>query len=432
MKIIVCDDIASRGRESVYNIERATQGNADVRSLFADELANVLRDLFGFVRHTMPGDRTVNFNDLERWDCDALDADILVVDNNLGALQLQGSRITAEDIVGYIRAFSQASYIVSLNKNPEVDFDLRYLVGDYQTHADMALNTDHLANRALWTGIPGDSDDQFIPWYWPALNDAPARRKSQISFVTERLESSILSTFSMPDGCASFFSRHARGALSGSISSGEQGVEDEELLNRITFLAFFAESCRSIPIIDERKAIIEVIADNPNFLRRVIAQVVASELEKWLRRDVIGPQDVLVDIPNLLMRMPFLLGNRGGVLDSWNDAVTSKGAPFGLDDAMYNEFLRDAQFELDIWTKSTCFWWPLLKSNESLNEFFFRPDNDWLDALFCEDLSAFVDSNSVGRNILEFASEFENSSWNRRNVAELEGKNYVPRSRFAT
>ena len=90
------------------------------------------------------------------------DFDIVVLDNNLAALEVSGARQTAESIAGYIRAFTNIPYIVSLNKNPEVDFDLRYLLGDYQTQADVALNTDHLANRALWRGLTG-RQSQSLP-----------------------------------------------------------------------------------------------------------------------------------------------------------------------------------------------------------------------------------------------------------------------------
>ena len=63
--------------------------------------------------------------------------DIVILDNNLAELTIPGARHTAESIAGYIRAFTNIPYIVSLNKNPDIDFDLRYLMGDRHTQADV-------------------------------------------------------------------------------------------------------------------------------------------------------------------------------------------------------------------------------------------------------------------------------------------------------
>ena len=75
---------------------------------------------------------------LEATDFDGFD--LVIVDNNLTGLDLDGARLTAETIIGYLRAFTDVPYIVSLNKNLHVDFDLRFLFGDYQSLADLALN----------------------------------------------------------------------------------------------------------------------------------------------------------------------------------------------------------------------------------------------------------------------------------------------------
>ncbi|MYF08950.1 MAG: hypothetical protein F4233_13875, partial [Rhodospirillaceae bacterium] len=78
--------------------------------------------------------------------------DVLIVDNDLTDLELGGAMLTAESIIGYLRAFTDVPYIISLNKNHDVDFDLRYLYGDYQSFSDLALNTNHLSNQRLWGG----------------------------------------------------------------------------------------------------------------------------------------------------------------------------------------------------------------------------------------------------------------------------------------
>ena len=140
--------------------------------------------------------------------------DLIVLDNNLTHLNVSGTRLTAESIAGYIRAFSTGTYIISINKNPDVDFDLRFLIGDYTTQTDLALNENHLGNRALWTGNPSDANDGFIPWYWPRLKDVVKRRQEQIDFVQERLEEKVFSSLAFNDDAIGFLSYHAKGALS--------------------------------------------------------------------------------------------------------------------------------------------------------------------------------------------------------------------------
>ena len=137
----------------------------------------------------------------------AFDSDIVVIDNNLAALDIKGARLTAEAVAGFVRAFTTSPYVVSLNKNPEIDFDLRYLVGDYQTHADLALNAGHLSIPALWTGNSRDTEDDFLPWYWPVLSKISKKRREQIEFLETRLELSIVEALEFPRKAVHYLSR---------------------------------------------------------------------------------------------------------------------------------------------------------------------------------------------------------------------------------
>ena len=166
-------------------------------------------------------------------------------------------------------------------------------------------------------------------------------------------------------------------------------------------------------------------------VRHIVARVVAAEVERWIRRDLLGPQDVLVDIPHLLARMPFLLGPHGGTIEYWNEAIMTTEPPYGLWNDAYLGHLHEAEFAHDIWVKGPCFWWRHLKANTELNRMFYKAKTQWADAVFCEDSSRFVGA-SDGENptSMEFAAEFE-GSWNRRHVECLPQKRYAPKSRLA-
>ena len=236
--------------------------------------------------------------------------DIVIIDNNLADLDIEGARLTAEAVAGFVRAFTNACYVVSLNKNPAVDFDLRYLVGDYQTQTDLALNTQHLSNPALWTGNPQDTEDGFLPWYWPALGSTPEKRREQVKLLGNTLTSSIVETLDFPRKAVDYLSRHAVGTLTPEANVEGLDIQGSAPMSTVTFEDFFLYSCRSLPAHADRKRLTDQTSDGCESSREIVAKVVAAEVDKWIRRDVLGPQDVLIDVPHLLMRMPFLLGDK--------------------------------------------------------------------------------------------------------------------------
>ena len=62
-----------------------------------------------------------------------------------------------------------------------------------------------------------------------------------------------------------------------------------------------------------------------NVDRAGAARFVAARIGKWLEREVLAPQDVLLDVPHLLQRFPFLMGDSVGDPGAWNQAVHEVG-----------------------------------------------------------------------------------------------------------
>ena len=415
MKILVCDDIDERGKETLTAISQVEPGH-ETELLSQEELTTEIRRLFAHARSVLGnGDAAATDTENTPPAFGRNEFDIVILDNNLSALNIGGARHTAESIAGYVRAFGNIPYVVSLNKNPQVDFDLRHLIGDYQTQADLAVNGTHLSNRALWTGHPKDASDGFLPWYWPTLNDVAGRRQRQIRFVETHVDDHILPSMGFPPGAADSLSPHARERLS------PQAVRAAS----VKFTKFFTTACRSLPIQKEREKLARA-ASRSDVERQAMLRVVAAELDGWVRRDLLGPQDLLVDLPHLLMRMPFLLGRDADDLGRWNETVVATDPPYGLSDEIYERHLKDAAFDLaGDWANSPCFWWRILKSDAELNRQFFGEESKWADVVFCEDLSRFVSPDGA----MEFAGEFD-GAWNRRHVARLKGRHYSPNSRL--
>jgi hypothetical protein len=425
MRILVCDDEQSTADDAVGRIREAGLPAPD--QLVGKALAKKLKAFFQNVRKCMKDHE--NWKSVEKSDFD--NRDIVILDNNLAQLEVDGSILTAESIAGYIRAFSDAPYIISLNKNPDVDFDLRYLVGDYSTRADLALNTRHLANRALWSGEQANATREFLPWYWPRLNTVAKRRRDQMEFVRHHLDDPVLGTLGFDDEAVNFLSLHARGTLSPLARA--DGVQGKGLsVKQVTFRDVFLAKDRSLPAQGEREGLSRVELEGSPEVRQIIARVVAADIDLWFRRDVVGPQEPLVDVPHLLMRLPFLLGNRAQDINDWNRSVLANVIPFGLEQKLYDDHLAKAKFPHDIWVHAPCFWWPKLKADEKLNALFARTKaSNWADVVFCEDRSVFLERQPQNASLpVEFPVEFE-GSWGRRYVSRIDDIHYAPRSRLA-
>ena len=430
VKVLVCDDLRGDDREFENAIGDAGGDlGIETERLWGSGLKEELNKLISSADEILTGDGQPDRLQESEFD---KGFDLVVLDNNLAHLEIEGARLTAEAIAGYIRAFSSAPYIVSVNKNPDVDFDLRYLIGDYTTRTDLAVNTRHLSNAALWTGKGTDVGDGFRPWYWPRLLDAGKRRREQIEFVREWLDESVSDAFGISKREFDYLSRQARSLLSQAEETGrENRGSDESSGFGATFRDVFRASGRSIPGGKERKALIEKAGKGRAETADIVARAVAADIDLWFRRDLLGPQEVLVDIPHLLMRMPFLLGGGASEPKRWNDAVDARDEPFGLDSALFRSRLTSAWLGENVWAPVPCFWWPKLRDDNELNAYFRDSDPSWADVVFCEDRSAFLpfesDDDAQPR---EFVAQFE-GSWNRRYVTDIPGVRYTPKTRFA-
>ena len=431
MNVLICDDLKEQNQQLEDEIKRADVPDIQTTRLNGRALKNQLELLLKGADTVLTGR-----NDASRTRETAFDkdVDVVVLDNNLAHLPMQGARLTAEAIAGYVRAFSSAPYIVSVNKNPDVDFDLDFLIGDYTTRTDLAINDRHLSNAALWTHKRTDATDGFLPWYWPTLLSAAYNRRQQIAFVRDHLDDNISDALGFTDADYLTLSPHARSLLS-QAEDADDGTSppDGPVGARATFRQIFLASSRSLPSSDDRRILSNRLRKGTDKLKQIVARVVAAEIDLWFRRDVLGPQDVVVDIPHLLMRMPFLLGKEANKLERWNSAVDASAGtpPFGLDTRVFQKHLKGAEFTGSPWQPSQCFWWSRLRDNNQLNKFFATKPPNWADVVFCEDCSEFRAMNPADQPMspTEFAARLE-GAWNRRYVALLDAFHYVPRTRL--
>ena len=216
---------------------------------------------------------------------------------------------------------------------------------------------------------------------------------------------------------AGYLSKRAEAALA---DCGSQRSKRET-----TFREFFDRTRALLPA--DRAAVGAIADGGDERAVEAVSRVVAADVDRWVRRDLLGPQDVLIDVPHLLARMPYLLGDSARDIECWNAAILETDEPFGMDAAIYDNHVRNARFVADMWVPSPCFWWPELNTNDDLFGLFLAADK-WPNAVFCEDVSAFMPTGGEEAP-QEIEVEME-GSWPRRHIARVEDRQYSPRSRF--
>jgi hypothetical protein len=421
--MLACDDREAKAIVGAVSETKEALGAAWVEpdTLEGDALTEQIKLFFAQVRSLLLGENPGPINS-------AFDNyDLILFDYGLTILKMD-IRLTADHVAGYLRAFSNTPYVVSLNKLPFVDFDLKYLVGDFESRADLALKTEHLSELGLWTGR--NQPGSFCPYYWPTLNAAPELRNKQIAFIEADPDKPILEALGFPPSVVPFLSRQAIAFLSPDAEDLE-GTAGGDDIRQVSFWHHFQRSNRSLPK-DDRAALAggQEVLDNPKcpnnpYLRTVVARVVAGELDFWFRRDVLGPQKLLIDAPHLQAHLRFRTDGGADDPDVWSSTAFEKATPFGLDPAIVDALPGEARFWETPWLDRPAFWLPLIENHEAIEALADGvPRNSNL--VFCEDTRRFRERATAKRFVTELTKGLD-----VRFVEGVDGQEYSPRSLFA-
>lgn len=428
MNVLVCDDRDDADIVAAINDATGARNlSVEAVTLVGTTLGEKIVEFFDQVRELLDGKGEI------REIKSAFDsAEIVLLDYGLTTLPGFKVRLTADMVAGYIRAFSDAAYVVALNKNPNIDFDLKYLLGDFDTRADLALRTDHLGEPGLWDG-QNDSDTDFCPWYWPKLCRAPGRRTQQIDVVEQNLDASILHTLRFPPEVLPHLSRQAIAFLSPLADDEHERAPEAEAMSvaNITFWNHFQRSNRTLPR-NDREALLRRYGANLEdsappkdpALRKIAARVVAGELDFWFRRDILGPQKLLIDPPHLQAWLRFRDGEDADDLSAWNRTAVELQEPYGLDSRIVAALPEQAKFVDQPWTDCPAFWLPLIEEDEEFDKI-LENANRTSNYVFCEDIRRFLPRSECTRFVSELTKGID-----VRYVKKLD-KQYSPASQFA-
>lgn len=391
-------------------------------------LEQLLRDLFDLSKEVFTGNATANR--IAEFSCD-----LVLLDFGLTTLKFD-FRLTAEHIAGYIRALTDVPFVVSLNKLGNVDFDLKYLLGDFDTRADLALHTDLLANPGLWSGQV--KAGEFCPWYWPRLNEAARRRRAQIEFIKRNLDHPILESLGFPDEAIEQLSLQAIAFLSPEADDG--GANGAGSVREVTFWQHFRSSNRTL-IRDDRRGLFgdppveipasaEGVEDN---IKTIAARVVAGELDFWFRRDILGPQRLLIDAPHLQAKYRFRPGEGDDAdPEAWSATAKLLVPPYGFSKEFF-QAIKASEFGqrhdgVDlIWTDKPCFWLPQIEDSDEFIQLAEKHPKRHNNLVFCEDTRRFVDTKKSTPH------RFETALGRGIDVRYIEkpGPGYSPKSQLA-
>lgn len=399
LKIMLCDDQNSALDDYTTFIEQGAGKNCKIQRVGLDKLSDLLKALQEREAARLDGLVATDSKLLQSVD----DCDILIFDHDLEKAGSQ--RPTAESFLGLVRAYTNCPFTIVLNKYPDVDFDLTLRI-DYDTLADFAINAKCLKCPGLWS----DSfSGKFRPWYWPNLSHATELRQRQIKDVIVNFETPIFRFFEFDkDDRTDTLSRTARAQLSHSGRYRE-----------ITFAQYFHQMAKTLRPADRRK-LFKRRKDNKD----VIARIVAAEISAWLEREVLGPQDVLVDAPHLVSRRPALLRGDRRVRATWNATTELARPPTKLAERELSKF----EFNPGHWLSRRGYWWPqLVKSRnvEIMHEKYFKSNEKEVRYVFCEDTSRFENVYDTR----EFVCDYH-SIWDRRYIRHLSSYRYAPKVRM--
>lgn len=396
LKIIVCDDEKEPRGDWVEAIQ-ALDANFEVSQIGKDEV-DELRILVDR-RYDLRDGKDVDWSPMR------IDgADILVVDYDLTLIE-KGARHTGEQVARLARLYSNCGYVIVMNQYPGVGFDLT-LKGHLESYADLNIDAKLLGTPSLWSK---PADGGFAPWYWddiPKLTDSRRALAAQLS-KDKAFDIPIVEILQMPPTVINNLGDTAFAF----IDPSSEGLAD---FSEATIRKFLMN-------LSEHKDADKLLSKMPEFA----ARTAVSRIGKWLSRVLLGSQDILIDVPHLLARMPFLVNPAHKVPSDtagWNTLLE-----LGTN-AIHDDVVAGCAFGRAMdWIGKPAFWWPEIESMPLVDELRDAFDYETFpDITFAEDTSRFIAFDEA----TEFRAGFHNI-YDRRYVERPDSNIvYAPRRRL--
>ena len=213
--VLVCDDDSQLAARCVEEIEALKLAEYEIHTEPNKFVHDSTNELLGRRRAIRDNKRR------PREECTFDRFDILIIDYDLIHIDENNTEYTGESLARLVRTFSECAVVVILNQFGPIDFDLR-LRGHLESHADLNIPDNQIANPGLWRRPPWDG---FRPWYWQTLFEAVESQRSRERVLRAGLNEPIIDMFGITAEDASRLSDSAFSFIS-------QDVEDFEGLRK--------------------------------------------------------------------------------------------------------------------------------------------------------------------------------------------------------
>jgi hypothetical protein len=284
-------------------------------------------------------------------------ADVLVVDFNLFELD-RTSVLSGEDVAYLARCYSDCGYIVGVNQDHTRRWYDLDMVGHPNAFTDFSVGEAHLFSPELWR--PGVERSAFSPWHWPCI--PVAAQALMRCFERADAEHGL---FGMLD-----ISPERRHLLPRTVLGRVQPPKREQPEYEITIQDVVASSALGLRL-DDRPS------------DEHVPRIAAARIRKWLNGEVLARQDILVDGPHLLRRMPGLAGDA----DVWQSPFAPDGSSPVLEKPAVLEYYAYCGTD---WLDRPAWWWPPLASDGAAGSLRAFEGFEHGGLVFCEDTSRFV------------------------------------------
>ena len=391
-KVLICDDTPEVRTDLAGQVRKAAP--ADLYSVLKapakEDVQRTIKEVFARQSAALSG------HERDRSACLFDDANILILDYDLLYIDEKSARHTGESLARLARLFSNADVVVVYNQFQGAHFDLS-LRGNLSSHADLNLQADLLGNPGLWTDPPWEG---FRPWHWQTLHRAVKTQRTRQKLVVEHFDKAIVDVLRMREEDLLCLSDTAVGFVA-------PDARDLAGVRKHTFRSFastLGNGERTLALLDNEAA----------------CRFVAARVGKWLEREVLGPQDVLIDLPHLIQRFPFLWEE-----DLANPAIWTAAVCGG--EEVKRRVPEGCWFEPAAFLSRPAVWSSRLLEQAGIRETRASYDYSRVPPLvFLEDTSTFEE--------LQRATQFRaghHNAYDRRFAKCVAGKVYAPQRRFA-
>jgi len=371
LRLTICDDERRRRErlksdlESVASIRSSFEVSYMLPGAFRDEMQLLRarrREARG--RKSPGGERQSVFDS----------TDLLLVDFDL--MEYASYAADGEGVAYLARCYSRCGYVIEINEFGGNTFDLT-LEDHPRSFADLNLGGDQLTNPGLWSA----QSRGYRPWMWPNLSKVVADFRKCVADVLENPNAKILEFFQLEKSDLSSFSRPAIELLLGTRSLPEKA----------TFASVVKTSELGL-----------LRSDRP-MNDETIAAVAAARVAKWLGTAVLARQDVLVDAPHLVDRLPSLM--KGDLTRSELDKCAAFDEA-SLSDVLRLNSIKQYKFARPHWLSRPTWYWSRIRRDETISEIKSPFDAATLKYRFCEDVSRFLPVDACREVILESGTPY--------------------------